>query len=147
MSEELGAEVKDLWELPKIDKLIEQLIAAGFEIAASEEGSKKEEPKPIYRAKSGGDEKDLFNVQEVLAAIKDFGRKGAYIQRYKGLGEMNPTQLWETTMDPKTRRLLQVKLDDSVQADQVFNTLMGDRVEPRRLFIETHALDVRNLDI
>ncbi len=146
-AEELGAEIKDLWELPKIDQLVEKLVGAGFEIVAAEEGSKKEEPKPIYRAKSGGEEKDLMNVQEVLAAIKEFGRKGAYIQRYKGLGEMNPTQLWETTMDPKTRRLLQVKLDDAVHADQIFNTLMGDRVEPRRLFIESHALEVQNLDI
>ena len=146
-AEELGGEVKDLWELPKIDQLVQKLVGAGFEIAATEESSKKEEPKPIYRAKSGGDEKDLMNVQEVLAAIKEFGRKGAYIQRYKGLGEMNPSQLWETTMDPKTRRLLQVKLDDGVTADQIFNTLMGDRVEPRRLFIESHALEVQNLDI
>jgi DNA gyrase subunit B len=146
-TEELGAEVKDLWELPKIDQLVQKLIGAGFEITAEEETSKKEDPKPIYRAKSGGDEKDLLNVQEVLSAIKEFGRKGAYIQRYKGLGEMNPTQLWETTMDPKTRRLLQVKLDDAVTADQIFNTLMGDRVEPRRLFIESHALEVQNLDI
>jgi DNA gyrase subunit B len=146
-TEELGAEIKDLWELPKIDQLVEKLTGAGFEIVAREEPSKKEEPKPIYRAKSAGDEKDLFNVQEVLSAIKEFGRKGAYIQRYKGLGEMNPSQLWETTMDPKTRRLLQVKVDDGVQADQIFNTLMGDRVEPRRLFIESHALEVQNLDI
>jgi len=147
-SEDLGADVKDLWELPKIDQLVGKLSQAGFTMAAAQEASvKKEDRQAIYRAKSGGEEKDLFDVQEVLSAIKDFGRKGAYIQRYKGLGEMNPKQLWETTMDPKTRRFLQVKLDDVVQADQMFNTLMGDRVEPRRLFIESHALEVRNLDI
>jgi DNA gyrase subunit B len=149
LEEEMGSEVKDLWELPKIDALVEKLTAAGFEIASEEVDNTQGENKrtPIYRAKSGGEERDLVDVQELLATIKEFGRKGAMVQRYKGLGEMNPTQLWETTMDPKTRRLLQVRLDDAVQADQVFNTLMGDKVEPRRLFIETHALDVRNLDI
>src|SRR6266404_3176338 len=90
--EELGADIKDLWELPKIDQLVGKLTGAGFEIAATEEVAKKEEPKPIYRAKSGGEEKDLLDVQGVLAAIKEFGRKGAYIQRYTGLGEMNHTQ-------------------------------------------------------
>ncbi|HHW54986.1 MAG: DNA topoisomerase (ATP-hydrolyzing) subunit B [bacterium] len=102
---------------------------------------------PLYMVKKGNNQTYLYSDEELEKHLEENGRNGVSIQRYKGLGEMNPTQLWETTMNPETRTLLQVSLEDAMAADQIFTILMGDRVEPRREFIQTHAREVRNLDI
>ena len=92
-------------------------------------------------------ETPISSPTELFAAVLEAGRKGVTIQRYKGLGEMNPDQLWETTLDPEARTLLQVKINHADEADEIFSTLMGDVVEPRREFIQDNALKVANLDV
>lgn len=102
---------------------------------------------PLFRIKKGKNQKYAYSDRELEEQLKDIGRKGVSIQRYKGLGEMNATQLWETTMDPETRTIMQVNLEDAIEADAIFSTLMGDKVEPRREFIQENARLVKNLDV
>lgn len=102
---------------------------------------------PLYKVSRGKKEHYAYSDKELDKALAEFGNKNYHIQRYKGLGEMNPEQLWETTMDPKGRILLKVNIDDAVAADEIFTTLMGDKVQPRREFIETNAKFAKNIDI
>ena len=102
---------------------------------------------PLYRVRKGKSENYVYNEAELEKLLKQIGRSGISIQQYKGLGEMDAIQLWETTMDPDTRTVMQVTLDDAIEADSVFSMLMGDRVEPRRDYIFENARLVRNLDV
>ena len=144
--ESLEPDMQELWEMPKLAKLAEALKSMGLKLEWYD-FLRDEKTKPLFKAKTSHSESDGYTLKELLEIVRDAGRSGANIQRYKGLGEMNPDQLWETTMDPKRRRLLKVVLDDPADAEFAFTTLMGDKVEPRRAFIEKHAKEVRNLDI
>ncbi len=107
----------------------------------------KKVAKSQFKIEREKDTREFTSLQNFSEFVIQDGKQGAYIQRYKGLGEMNPEQLWETTMNPENRTLLQVKIEDTLDADQVFSVLMGDQVEPRRKFVEENALNARNLDV
>jgi DNA gyrase subunit B len=144
--ESLEPDVQELWEMAKLETLSKKFKDMGLDLKWYEV-TRDENTKPLFRAKTSHNEVDGYSLKDLLEMVRDAGRHGAQIQRYKGLGEMNPEQLWETTMDPKRRRLLQVKVVDAADTESAFVTLMGDKVEPRRLFIEKHAKEVKNLDI
>jgi DNA gyrase subunit B len=154
---DIEQDVLELFEAQDIEQIIAKIEKMGLDIAtysvqveAAEEKPKRKadkKDKPLYRITNEKEKKEFFALKEVLAFIKEAATKGMHIQRYKGLGEMNPQQLWETTMDPEKRTLLKVTLEDAVEADKMFTVLMGDQVEPRREFIENYAHQVKNLDI
>ena len=100
-----------------------------------------------FKVKIGNEEHTFEDYTQFYETLMESTKKGVYIQRYKGLGEMNPEQLWETTLNPQNRNLLRVSIDDALAADETFSVLMGEHVEPRRKFINENALSVRSLDV
>ncbi|MFH1594685.1 MAG: DNA topoisomerase (ATP-hydrolyzing) subunit B [Candidatus Omnitrophota bacterium] len=147
-------DITEFYEAKELNKLSASLSKLKIDVAnykpkqeekKSKDGTK--ENKPIFTVNDVKGSKEIFSLKELLHYILDIGKSNITIQRYKGLGEMNPAQLWETTMDPEKRVMQQVTVEDAVAADAMFTVLMGDQVEPRRVFIEKHAPDVKVLDV
>ncbi len=141
----------ELHEIKDIQKLITKLKPHGMSIddylVMREESITGEKPPARFVLVNGEKQVDLDNISQILPGIRNLGAEGIQIKRFKGLGEMNADQLWETTMDPKRRVLLRVKAEEAEEAERLFTLLMGDNVELRRNFIEDHALEVKNLDV
>jgi len=150
---EENIELIELFEVEDMEPIINKLEKAGLEmenyypVEPQTQGKKETKKQVIYIVKGEKENIECFSLGEVLDVVYRESKKGMYVQRYKGLGEMNPHQLWETTMDPEKRTVLQVQLEDAVDAEETFSTLMGEEVEARREFIEKQSHLVRNLDI
>lgn len=136
------------------EKIVETVISKELydlteyeELCVLGEDVKKLGDLPYKLELTDGDIKEFYSLEKLVDFVMEQGKSGLFIQRYKGLGEMNPEQLWETTMSPENRNMLRVNIEDALEADRIFTLLMGEEVEPRRQFIETNALKVRNLDI
>ena len=141
-SEEL--ETIELFESYEIKEIGEDFLKLGISL---KDYLPQEKCRFILKNEETKEEKKCFSLKEVYEEVKKIATRGMYIQRYKGLGEMNPQQLWESTMDPERRTLIKVTLEDAVEADRIFTILMGEQTQPRKEFIQTHAHQVKNLDI
>jgi DNA gyrase subunit B len=139
--------IVELHEVRTINTMLADLTKFGFDIEALIPQERTGEEAPRYVLRRGENETGLEDLRALPGAIRAAGEKGLQITRFKGLGEMNAEELRETTLDPANRTLLRIQMDDVSSADDLFRVLMGDQVEPRREFIQKHALDVRNLDV
>ncbi len=144
----VNAQLVDLHEIKTLNEVFQQLRDYGFFVADfTPAGVRNAEPVYPFILERDDDRVPLTSLRELLEELRHLGEKGLTVTRFKGLGEMNSEELWDTSMDPEKRTLLQVRMEDAAAADEIFRVLMGDAVEPRREFIEKHALDVRQLDI
>ena len=142
------AQLVDLHEIKTLNDVFAQLKDYGFFVADyTPAGLRNAEPIYPFVLERDDDRVPLTNLRDLLVELRQMGEKGLTLTRFKGLGEMNSEELWDTSMDPEKRTLLQVRMEDAAAADEIFRVLMGDAVEPRREFIEKHALDVKELDI
>ncbi|HOJ62743.1 MAG TPA: DNA gyrase subunit B, partial [bacterium] len=159
-TQKLHYQAIEFFESPEMEPLLKKIEKMGIDVLAhwpeeeelhrainGRNGKNSAQPPAIFRIEEKETVHHVIYLPQVLELVKQSGRKGVDIQRYKGLGEMNPEQLWETTMNPETRTILKVSLEDAVEAENIFTVLMGDAVEPRREFIQRHAPEVRFLDI
>ncbi|MCL4335053.1 MAG: toprim domain-containing protein, partial [Candidatus Thermoplasmatota archaeon] len=131
-----GAHIRTLL-LTFFYRFARELIQEGYVYAAQP---------PLYRVQKGNKVKYVYSEKELDSVMEEIG-KNAVVQRFKGLGEMNPEQLWDTTMNPETRKLIRISIEDAANADHLFSILMGEKVEPRRKFIERNAKFVKNIDL
>lgn len=151
-------QVTEMLEAQEIEPIIKQFEKSGIDVLQhfptgdlefllNDNGHEQEKPPVLFVTEEKGVEKEISYLPELLLTVRESGKRGVDISRYKGLGEMNPDQLWSTTMNPESRTILQVNMDDAVEAENIFTILMGDAVEPRREFIQRHAPEVKFLDV